>query len=173
MHWWPRGRHKTGRWPAGPLREILDAWKKQTEVTAGCWIFQAGFTRKKNHPDTPLDAAGLTPLSPANILRDVVLPALEKEEIEWLGYRSFRRGLATNLRALGVDDLTIMEILRHNEVEVTRRSISSVSAQRASKRRNGSKPNSASLSKVSRRARLGSRMQLFLSAWRDNARVRG
>jgi hypothetical protein len=42
----------------------------------------------------------------------------------------FRRGLATNLRMLGVDDLTIMEILRHNEVEVTRRNyIKRVSAK--------------------------------------------
>jgi integrase len=45
---------------------------------------------------------------------------LEKAEIEWLGYHAFRRGLATNLRALGVDDLTIMEILRHSDVKVTR-----------------------------------------------------
>jgi integrase len=35
---------------------------------------------------------------------------------------AFRRGLATNLRALGVDDLTIMEILRHSDVAVTRAS---------------------------------------------------
>ena len=33
---------------------------------------------------------------------------------------AFRRGLATNLRALGVDDLTISEILRHSDVSVTR-----------------------------------------------------
>jgi hypothetical protein len=31
-------------------------------------------------------------------------------------------GLATNLRALSVDDLTIMEILRHDDVAVTRAS---------------------------------------------------
>jgi hypothetical protein len=55
------------------------------------------------------DAARYTPLFRANLLRDVVLPALEKQEIEWLGYHAFRRGLATNLRALGVDDRTIME----------------------------------------------------------------
>jgi len=90
-----------------PLRTILDAWEAKAEVTEGCWIFQAGFTRKKDHPATLLDAARLTPLSPANVLRDVVLPALEKAEIEWRGYHAFRRGLATNLRALGVDDLTI------------------------------------------------------------------
>src|ERR1039458_7425825 len=36
-----------------PLRVILDAWKRKAEVTGGvtggCWIFQAGFTRKKDH----------------------------------------------------------------------------------------------------------------------------
>ena len=58
-------------------------------------------------------------MSPANILRDVVLPALEKAGIEWRGYHAFRRGLATNLRALHVDDLTISEILRHSDVKLT------------------------------------------------------
>lgn len=105
-----------------PLRHILDAWKAQTEVTEGCWMFPAGFTRKKDHPATLLDAAKMTPLSPANVLRDVVSPALEKAEIAWYGYHAFRRGLATNLRSLGVDDLTIKDILRHSEVEVTRAS---------------------------------------------------
>jgi integrase len=61
-------------------------------------------------------------LSPANVLRDVVLPALEKAEIEWRGYHAFRRGFATNLRALRVDDLTIKEILLHSDVSVTRAS---------------------------------------------------
>lgn len=103
-----------------PLRTTLNAWKAKAKVTKGCWIFQASFTRKE-HPAELLDAAGLTPLSPANILRDVVLPALEKAEIEWHGYHAFRRGLATNLRALGVDDLTISEILRHSDVAVTRK----------------------------------------------------
>jgi len=75
-------------------------------------------------------AARLTPLSPANVLRDVVFPALKKAGIEWLGYHAFRRGLATNLRSLGVDDLTIMEILRHSDVSVTRASyIKRVSAK--------------------------------------------
>jgi len=111
-----------------PLRNILDAWKAtgmqncEAELADGCWIFQAGFTRKKDHPATLLDAARLTPLSPANVLRDVVLPALEKAEIEWRGYHAFRRGLATNLRTLSVDDLTISEVLRHSDVAVTRAS---------------------------------------------------
>lgn len=67
-----------------------------------------------------LDAAKMTPLSPGNVLRDVVLPALEKAEIVGHGYHAFRRGLATNLRALSVDDLAIKKILRHSDVSVTR-----------------------------------------------------
>jgi len=105
-----------------PLRKILDAWKAKAEVTEGCWIFPAGFTRKKDHPGDLLDMAEMTPLSPNNILRDQITPALEKAELEWHGYHAFRRGLATNLRALNVDDLTIMEILRHSDVAVTRAS---------------------------------------------------
>jgi integrase len=45
-----------------------------------------------------------------------------KRELNGLGYQAFRRGLATNLRALSVDDLTIMEILRHSDGAVTRAS---------------------------------------------------
>lgn len=114
-----------------PLRRVLDAWKAKAKVTDGCWIFQAGFTRKKDHPESLLDAARMTPLSPANVLRDVVLPALEKAGIEWLGYHAFRRGLATNLRALGVDDLTISEILRHSDVKVTRASYIKIVPQKS------------------------------------------
>jgi integrase len=106
----------------GSLREILNAWKAKADATDGCWIFQAGFTRKRDHAPALLDAASLTPLSPANVLRDVVIPVLTKTKIEWLGYHAFRRGLATNLRALGLDDLTISEILRHSDVQVTRAS---------------------------------------------------
>ena len=54
------------------------------------------------------------------MLRDVIAPALEKDGIEWYGFHAFRRGLATNLRSLGIDDLTIKEILRHSDVSVTR-----------------------------------------------------
>jgi integrase len=56
------------------LKKILDAWKKKSAAPAGCWIFQAGFMRKRDHDAALLDAASLTPLSPANLLRDVVIP---------------------------------------------------------------------------------------------------
>jgi integrase len=38
---------------------------------------------------------------------------------EWHGWHAFRRGLATNLHALGVDDKTIQAILRHSNVGLT------------------------------------------------------
>ncbi len=39
---------------------------------------------------------------------------------DWHGWHAFRRGLATNLAELGVDDLTIQRILRHTNVQITR-----------------------------------------------------
>jgi integrase len=44
--------------------------------------------------------------------RDASLP-------EWHAWHAFRRGLATNLHALGVDDKTIQAILRHSNVGLT------------------------------------------------------
>ena len=46
--------------------------------------------------------------------RDARLP-------EWHGWHAFRRGLATNLHDLGVDDKTIQSILRHSNVSVTQK----------------------------------------------------
>ncbi len=47
-----------------------------------------------------------------NFERDKSLP-------QWHGWHAFRRGLATNLHALGVDDKTIQAILRHSNVGLT------------------------------------------------------
>ena len=37
----------------------------------------------------------------------------------WHGWHAFRRGLATNLHALGADDKTIQAILRHSSIGLT------------------------------------------------------
>jgi integrase len=37
----------------------------------------------------------------------------------WYGWHAFRRGLATNLHALGVEDKEIQAILRHSNVKLT------------------------------------------------------
>jgi integrase len=81
------------------------------------------------------------PTDPDSLLRRVILPALEvcekcskaesehgkvthkyernKVLPEWRGWHAFRRGLATNLNRVGVDDSVIQRILRHSNVAVT------------------------------------------------------
>jgi integrase len=41
------------------------------------------------------------------------------KSLRWHGWHAFRRGLATNLHTLGVDDKTIQAILRHGNVNIT------------------------------------------------------
>jgi integrase len=38
----------------------------------------------------------------------------------WHGWHAFRRGLASTLYGLGVDDVMVEQILRHKDVQVTR-----------------------------------------------------
>jgi integrase len=44
---------------------------------------------------------------------------LRAAKIEWHGWHAFRRGLATNLHKLSVDDKTTQKILRHSNVATT------------------------------------------------------
>ncbi len=66
-------------------------------------------------PDLPIFQAGNgQPINLDNLARRVVAPVSS-----WHGWHAFRRGLATNLHALGVDDKTIQAILRHSNVSIT------------------------------------------------------
>ena len=49
-----------------------------------------------------------------------IRPLLESIGIEWHGWQAFRRGIASNLFALGCDDITVQRVLRHSRVQVTR-----------------------------------------------------
>lgn len=62
------------------------------------------------------------PLDLHNLANRVICPALKKEGIPWPGFHGFRRGLATNLKTLGIDDAVIQRVLRHADVSVTRQS---------------------------------------------------
>ena len=62
------------------------------------------------------------PLDLHNLANRVIRPALAAKKIPWCGWHGFRRGLASNLHALGVDDFDIMKIMRHSDVGVTRAS---------------------------------------------------
>lgn len=55
------------------------------------------------------------PLNLANLARRVLKPALLKAKLPWLGWHAFRRGLASNLSALGVQPIVITAIMRHSD----------------------------------------------------------
>jgi integrase len=83
------------------LADALDAHRLRMGALAqpGLPIFQAGNGK---------------PLNLDNLARRVISPVAK-----WHGWHAFRRGLATNLHALGVDDKTIQAILRHSNVGLT------------------------------------------------------
>jgi integrase len=108
------------------LADALEAHKLRMGQLAVGPIFQAGNGK---------------PLNLDNLARRAIMPVLSrcgvcrKQEDEhkpeahvyerdsslprWHGWHAFRRGLATNLHALGVDDKTIQAILRHSNVGLT------------------------------------------------------
>jgi integrase len=59
------------------------------------------------------------PLSLDNLVTRIIKPTLRLSGLKWRGWHAFRRGLATNLKRLGVDDKTIQRILRHSDVTTT------------------------------------------------------
>lgn len=61
------------------------------------------------------------PLDLDALYRRQMKDVLEKADVEWVGWHGFRRGLASNLNRLGVDDSVIQSILRHSDVSVTQR----------------------------------------------------
>jgi integrase len=57
----------------------------------------------------------------ANIAERVIKPVFKANCLDWKGWHAYRRGLATNLKKLGVPDTTIQAILRHESVSTTQR----------------------------------------------------
>jgi integrase len=124
----PKSRKSKAAVPViAPLKKFLD----QHRIASGNPVAGIMFKTRNN-----------TPLSMNNLLNDQIRPALDRcscglekgdhagadhdyqrdpKRPEWHGFHAFRRGLATNLHALGVDDLTIQRILRHSDVSVTQR----------------------------------------------------
>lgn len=59
-------------------------------------------------------------LDPNNLLRDKMQLAFKRAGVTfWEGWHGLRRGLASNLHRLGVQDMVIQRILRHSNVSVT------------------------------------------------------
>ena len=59
------------------------------------------------------------PIDLNELYQRVIKDIFQAAHIAWHGWHAFRRGLATNLHRLGVDDKTIQAILRHCNVAVT------------------------------------------------------
>jgi integrase len=126
----PKRRSSRGSVPAvRQLAEALEAHRLRASflATPGSPIFQGGTGQ---------------PLNLDNLVRRVITPAIEKcikcrksksehpteghlfeldESLCWHGWHAFRRGLATNLHEIGVDDKTIQAILRHSDIGITQR----------------------------------------------------
>ena len=56
-----------------------------------------------------------------NLAGRVIKPIFDANGLQWKGWHAYRRGLATNLKELGVEDTTIQSILRHEDVSTTQR----------------------------------------------------
>jgi integrase len=99
----PKTPHSRAAVPVvAPLAELLD--KLRGSKSSGP-IFQ--------------DSKGKA-LNLDNLARRVIQSILVVNKLPWRGWHAFRRGLATNLHRLGVDDKSIQTILRHGSVQTTR-----------------------------------------------------
>lgn len=50
----------------------------------------------------------------------MIRPAIEAIGLPWYGWHGFRRGIASNLYALGADDKVVQRVLRHAKPHVTK-----------------------------------------------------
>ena len=86
-----------------PLRSLLDAIKPE-HATGFVFVSR-------------IDGA----IDLDNLANRVLKPIFKANGLEWKGWHAYRRGLATNLKELGVEDTTIQCILRHEDVSTTQR----------------------------------------------------
>jgi len=61
------------------------------------------------------------PLNLENLSKRVVAPLLKAKEIQWHGWYSLRRGVATTIKSMSKDSLTAKGLLRHSSVTTTER----------------------------------------------------
>jgi integrase len=90
--------------PVPVLPILAKALEKHRKRSVGEFIF-SGSTGK--------------PLVLVNTVRREIRPALKKKNLQWHGFHAFRRGLASNLYALGVAPRVIQGILRHANIATT------------------------------------------------------
>lgn len=89
------------------LREALESYRADRQAHDQFGLMQDETARMFRYT---LDHVG----------RKHVTAAFRRAGLTFAGYHGFRRGLASNLFELGCDDLTVMRILRHASVQITR-----------------------------------------------------
>jgi integrase len=88
------------------LEKILDDFRKERGNPQVGFVFEG--------------ARNCKPLDLDTFARRYIDPLLTAHNQRWRWWHPFRRGLATNLHRLGVDDRTIQTILRHSSINTTR-----------------------------------------------------
>jgi integrase len=102
----PKTRASRDTVPVIPaLAEILDEYRRAMGNPRVGMVFHSG-----NELPISIDKVG----------RRVIRPALAGTQLPWYGWHAFRRGLASNLYALGAQDKVVQRILRHSKPHVTR-----------------------------------------------------
>jgi hypothetical protein len=102
----PKTRASRDTVPVIPaLAEILDEYRRSMGNPKAGMIFHSGNER---------------PISIDKVGRRVIRPAVVGTHLPWYGWHAFRRGLASNLYALGAQDKVVQRILRHSKPHVTR-----------------------------------------------------
>jgi integrase len=121
--WVPRFEWRSRFTTALPPRPSPEASRASVPVIAPLKKLLAEHRARSGNPQTAsiFAARNGRSMSMNNVLNREILPTLKAAGIPWKGWHAFRRGLATNLHALGVDDLTIQRILRHSNVAVTQK----------------------------------------------------
>jgi integrase len=88
------------------LEKILDGFRAERGNPQSGFIFEG--TRNRQ------------PLDLDTFAKRYIEPFLSAKNQRWRWWHPFRRGLATNLHRLGVDDRSIQTLLRHSSVNTTR-----------------------------------------------------
>jgi len=108
------------------LADALEAHRERMSKLAVGFIFQAGTGQPLNLDNMAkrviqpaIEKCGICKLSKDEHKTDGHLFEQDKSLPVWRGWHAFRRGLATNLHALGIADKEIQAILRHSNIAVT------------------------------------------------------
>jgi integrase len=103
----PKTRASKAPVPVIPIvREKLEQWRAISGNPQEGWMFPNSVGNPRCLDD---------------LAWDVIRPAFEKAGLSWHGWHAFRRGLATKLHQLGVQDKVIQAILRHANVSTTQK----------------------------------------------------